>query len=108
MDRYILGKYVPYNTIIHRLDPRMKILGMIMLVVSVFLSYGSWTQMFTLSAINLVFIFSLMLISKVRLRDLIYQLRSLWLLIILLMIINIVCVQTWFSNSCTRYKFNNY
>ena len=89
MDKYILGKYVPYNTIIHRLDPRMKILGMIMMVVSVFLSYGSWTLMFTLSGINAVIIFTLMLISKVRLRDLIYQLRSLWLLIILLMIINI-------------------
>lgn len=89
MDRYILGKYVPYNTRIHRLDPRMKILGMIMLIVSVFLSYGTWTQMFVLSAINAIVIFALMLISKVRLRDLVYQLRSLWLLILLLMIINI-------------------
>ncbi|MCQ2795465.1 MAG: energy-coupling factor transporter transmembrane protein EcfT [Bacilli bacterium] len=89
MDKYILGKYVPYNTIIHRLDPRMKILGMIMLVVSVFLSYGSWTTMFVLSGINAASIFTLMLISKVRLRDLLYQLRSLWILILLLMIINI-------------------
>lgn len=89
MDSYILGKYVPYNTRIHHLDPRMKILGMIMLMVSVFLSYGSWTLMFVLSAINAVVIFALMLISKVRLRDLIYQLRSLWLLIIFLMLINI-------------------
>ena len=89
MDKYILGKYVPYNTIIHRLDPRMKILGMIMMIVSVFLSYGSWTLMFVLSGINAIVIFTLMLISKVRLRDLIYQLRSLWLLIILLMVINI-------------------
>ena len=89
MDKYILGKYVPYNTIIHRLDPRMKILGMIMLIVSVFLSYGSWTLMFVLSGINAVVIFTLMLISKVRLRDLLYQLRSLWFLILLLMVINI-------------------
>ena len=89
MDRYVLGKYVPYKTIVHRLDPRIKILGMIMLIVSVFLSYGSWTQMFVLSGINAIVIFVLMLISKVRLRDLLYQLRSLWLLIILLMVINI-------------------
>lgn len=89
MDKYILGKYVPYNTIIHRLDPRMKILGMIMLMVSVFLSYGSWTMMFVLSGINAVVIFALMLISKVRIRDLLYQLRSLWLLILILMFINI-------------------
>ncbi|MCQ2792088.1 MAG: energy-coupling factor transporter transmembrane protein EcfT [Bacilli bacterium] len=89
MDKNILGKYVPYNTAIHRLDPRMKILGMIMLIVSIFLSFGSWTLVFTLSGINASLIFILMLISKVRLRDLIYQLRSIWILVIILMIINI-------------------
>lgn len=89
MDKRILGKYVPYDTVIHRLDPRLKIMAMIMLMVSIFLSYGSWTMMFTLSGINLVVIVALMFISKVRIRDLIWQLKSLYILIILLMIINI-------------------
>ncbi len=89
MDRNVLGKYVPYNTLIHRLDPRMKILAMILFMVSIFLSYGSWTQMYVLSAINAIVIFSLMLISKVRLRDLFIQLRSLWFLILFLTLINI-------------------
>lgn len=89
MDKFILGKYVPYNTVIHRLDPRVKILAMIMLFVSVFLSFGSWTLTFVMSGINAIVIFSLMLISKVRLRDLLIQLRSIWILVILLMIINI-------------------
>lgn len=89
MNKRILGKYMPLNTIIHRLDPRSKILCMILLIVSVFLSYSSWTLTFVISGINAIIIFVLMLISKVRLRDLIVQLKSLWFLLLLLMIINI-------------------
>lgn len=89
MDRFILGKYVPFNTPIHRLDPRVKILAMIMLMVSIFLSFSSWTLTFVMSGINFILIFILMLISKVRLRDLLYQLRTIWFLLLILLIINI-------------------
>lgn len=89
MDKYILGKYVPYNTPIHRLDSRAKILCMILLMVSVFLTFGSWTLMFVLAGINAIVIGALMVIAKVRLRDLLYQLRTIWFMMILLTIINI-------------------
>lgn len=89
MDKFVLGKYVPFDTFIHRLDPRGKILAMIMLIVSIFLSFSSWTLTFVMSGVNAIIIFILMLIGKVRLRDLIFQLKSLWILILILMIINI-------------------
>ena len=41
MNNITLGKYVPYNSFIHKLDPRFKILAMILLMVSVFLSFSS-------------------------------------------------------------------
>lgn len=89
MDKVVLGKYTPYHTIIHRLDPRMKILGLIMMTVAIFLNYGSWATIFVLSAVNATLIFIFMLVAKVRLRDLLYQLRSMLLLIIILLTINI-------------------
>lgn len=89
MDKNILGKYVPYDTAIHPLDPRLKILAMIMLMVSVFLSYGTWTMMFTLAGINAIVVITLMIIAKVRIRDLLWQLRSIYFLVLILMIINI-------------------
>lgn len=89
MDKYILGKYVPLNTFIHRLDPRMKILSMILLMVAIFMPFPSWTFTFVMSGFNALIIFFLMLISKVRLRDIIIQLRSIWFLLLVLMIINI-------------------
>ena len=36
MDKLILGRYVPGNSLIHRLDPRSKLLAMIAYVIIVF------------------------------------------------------------------------
>lgn len=89
MNKRVLGKYMPLNTAIHRLDPRAKILCTIMLIVAIFLSYSSWTLTFVISGFNAIIIFLIMIIAKVRLKDLIVQLKSLWFLLLLLMIINI-------------------
>ena len=36
MDNMILGRYIPGNSIVHRLDPRSKLVAMILLIISVF------------------------------------------------------------------------
>ena len=36
MDSMILGRYIPGDSIIHRLDPRSKLLAMILLILIVF------------------------------------------------------------------------
>lgn len=89
MDKYILGKYLPLNTFVHKLDPRMKIIAMILFMVGIFMPYPSWSFTFVMSGFNALVIFIIMLISKVRLRDLIVQLKSIWFLLLILMIINI-------------------
>ena len=37
MDNMILGRYIPGNSIVHRLDPRSKLVAMILLIMIVFL-----------------------------------------------------------------------
>lgn len=39
MTKMTLGKYMPYNSPIHKLDPRVKILTLIFLMVPIFLSF---------------------------------------------------------------------
>ena len=39
MNNTTLGRYMPYNTFIHRLDARCKILALILLMVPIFLSF---------------------------------------------------------------------
>ena len=36
MDNMILGRYIPGNSIVHRLDPRSKLVAMILLILIVF------------------------------------------------------------------------
>lgn len=42
MKSFALGKYIPLNSIIHRLDPRAKIGAMLILLVSIFIPAGFW------------------------------------------------------------------
>ena len=36
MDKLILGRYIPGNSIIHRLDPRSKLLAMFLFILLIF------------------------------------------------------------------------
>ena len=41
MTNFTLGKYVPYNSLIHRLDARVKLLSMVIFMVMMFLKSAS-------------------------------------------------------------------
>lgn len=56
MDKLILGRYVPGHSLIHRLDPRAKLLSMMLFIVIVF-----WAN--TLMANLLLLVFSLLAVS---------------------------------------------
>lgn len=43
MDQLILGQYIPGNSIIHRLDPRTKLLTSIWFILLIFLASGFWS-----------------------------------------------------------------
>ena len=40
MNNIALGKYIPGNSFIHKLDPRFKVIMMILLMVAAFLDIG--------------------------------------------------------------------
>ncbi|MDN6195493.1 MAG: energy-coupling factor transporter transmembrane protein EcfT [Atopostipes suicloacalis] len=43
MDRLILGQYIPGNSLIHRLDPRTKLISSIWFIILIFLASGFWS-----------------------------------------------------------------
>lgn len=89
-----LGKYVAYKTPIHKMDPRVKVAALIFLMVAVFLSYGSYAMTFTVMGALTLFILVLMLISKTSVVKLLKSLKSLWFMIIFLLIIYVVMPKT--------------
>ena len=81
------GRFSSYNTSIHRLDPRNKILLAILLLVTIFLKVDSWSSTLIISGVLLLFLIITMLIAKVKILDLFKSLKAMWLLVIFLLII---------------------
>lgn len=89
MSEITFGRFTPFNTSIHRIDPRNKILLMILLMVCVFLGVNSWSTTLIMSAILLLFLIIFFIIAKIKFIDLFRSLSALWFLILFLLIIYI-------------------
>lgn len=89
MNQISLGRYVPRNTLIHRMDARNKIICLILLMVAIFISYPTVEITFIVGGALATFIVALLLISRVSIIDVFKSLRVLWFFVLLLMIINV-------------------
>lgn len=90
MNNITLGKYVPYNSLIHRLDPRGKLLSLIVFMSCIFFKFTSVAMNFLIYGIMFVFIYIIMRIAHIKLSMLFSQLKALWVMILILLIINIL------------------
>ncbi len=88
MSNITLGRYTPYNSFLHRMDPRNKIFCLIALMVAVFISYSTWELTFIIGGILAVFTLVLLLISHISFRQLFGSLRAMWFIVIVLLLIN--------------------
>ncbi len=90
MNNFALGKYVPFNTWVHRLDARVKIAAMILLMVAVFLPQSKWMMTLLVQGVLFLFIAFILGSTKTKLSSVLISLRSLWFMVIFLLIIYIV------------------
>lgn len=89
-----LGRYTPFNTLVHRIDARVKLIGFILMMVSIFLSYGTGYMTLIIYGGIFLILLVLSLIGKASFLNVFRQLKALWLMIFFLLIINI-----FFSNN---------
>lgn len=85
-----LGKYQAYNTFIHKLDSRVKLISMIFFMVIVFLSYSSNPFMnLTIYAAIFVLLLIIGILAKVSFLSIFKSLFGLWMMIIFVLILNV-------------------
>ncbi len=89
-----IGRYTNYDTFLHRLDARFKLLAMILFMVIVFLHFPSRAMDFTFYGILFLFIFIFLKIAKLRFRQLLRAIKPMWFMMVFLLIINILVVHT--------------
>lgn len=101
----IFGKYRNYNTVIHRADPRIKIFGLIVVMVICFLPYGNYMNTFLILGVLTLLVLLLMLLAKCSFLDFLKSLKVMWFMALFLLIINVFIP----NNSYTHImiEFNN-
>ena len=80
------GRYSSKNSFTHKLDPRNKIILVILLMVTIFLQFTNWSTTLIISGILVIAVIIMMIISKVSLLELFKSMAMMWLLMIFLMI----------------------
>ena len=102
MNNLTFGRYSPYNTFIHKLDPRNKILLLILLVVAIFLRFSVYSTTLIVSGLLLIFLIALMLISRVSIISLLKGLLGMWFLILFLLIIYILIPNNTYTHEAFK------
>lgn len=84
-----IGRYLPLDSWMHKRDPRIKLIAMVILIVAVFIDIG-----FLGYAIIGAFLILALLISKVSFKMILKSMRAMLFMMIFLLIINIFVVKT--------------
>lgn len=79
-----IGQYYPSDSIIHRLDPRVKLLGVIVYIAALFIINNIWGFIFLTAALA-----ALICASKVPLRFILRGMRFVWFIVILAVFFNL-------------------
>jgi len=83
-----LGQYFPGETIVHRLDPRFKLILMMTYITSLFLASGIFAYIFMF-----VILVTCLAISKIKPRAVFKGLRPVFIIIIFTVVLNIFFIQ---------------
>lgn len=85
-----LGKYQAYNTIIHKMDARIKTISMIIFMVSIFISYCD-NPFMNLTTYAVIFLVILLIgfIAKVSFLSIFRSLLGVWVMVLFILVLNI-------------------
>ena len=88
-----LGKYTLSNSFLHRLDARFKLLGMVLLMVTVFFSFSNVYMDYLYYGVLIIIVISFMKIAKIPLIDLLKTIKPMTFMMIFILIINLFVVR---------------
>lgn len=88
MSKAMFGRYWPADSIIHRIDARTKLVGMIVLIVMLFLA-DNWPAM----AFNAVMIMAFFAVARIPLNQAIRSILPILFIVILTVLFNVLFVQ---------------
>ena len=91
MNNLVFGKYIPVDSIIHKLDPRTKIVAMFAIIIAIFVPDSWLVYGFLAVVISIV-----VLLAKVKPSLIFKTLKSTLFMMLFLLIVNCLTVKTGF------------
>lgn len=91
MGNITLGRYMPLNSVIHRMDPRAKILAMLLVLISIFFPAGWIGYAVIFAAVTVV-----ILLGKLSFRYVWKSMKPMLLMMVFLLIVNSFVIRTGF------------
>ena len=82
-----IGQYYPADSLIHKLDPRVKFVGTLIYIISLFV-FHTWGYV-----LGTIFLFSVIRLSKVPFGFIVRGLKAVWILLIFTMVLNLFLTQ---------------
>ena len=89
MNNLVFGKYIPIDSIVHRLDPRAKIISLFIMIVAVFIPKSWWAYLF-LGIVLLI----VLLCAKLKLSFIFKAFKPMIFMMVFLLVINCLTVKT--------------
>lgn len=108
MNNLTFGRYTHYNSFTHKLDPRSKLFLMILLMVGIFFQFKMWSTSLILSGVYLILFIIFMIISRVSFVDLFKSLKSMWFMVIVLLLIYVFIPTSVHSIPDPAFTINGY
>ena len=104
----VFGRYIDNRTVVHRVDPRIKIALLILLYVTIFLQFTLWSTNLIISGVLVILLFALMLLSKVSILSLFKSLASMWIMILILLVIYIFVPNNAYNGTAIAFTIGTY
>ena len=89
MNKLVFGKYIPIDSIIHRLDPRAKIIALFILIIAIFIPKSWWAYL-----LLGVILLTIVLLSKIKLSFIFKAFKPMIFMMLFLLIINSITLKT--------------
>ena len=89
MNNLVFGKYIPVDSYMHRLDPRAKLIALILMIAAIFIPKSWWAFLVIAVAVTLALI-----LAKIGIRMIVQSFKPMIVMMIFLFVINILTLRT--------------
>ena len=89
MNDLVFGKYIPIDSVIHRLDPRAKLISLFIMIAAIFIP-KSWYAFLVIG----VLLFIGLLLAKVGIRMIVKSFKPMMFMVLFLLVINCLTIKT--------------